>query len=684
MLRASQLAWVCDDAYISFRYARNLLQSGGLDFNSGERVEGYTNFLWTLWSSLGMRLGVSAEAWSMFWGVVCHGATLAILCGLAYARARRLGIVALPVAAALAALHRDWAIYGTSGLETSLLTLLLTAGYAVLVLGAVGPVRAAGAGALFALAILTRPDALLFAVVAGLFVQWAARPRWPATLAYCAVLLALCLPWIAWKWNYYGSLLPNTYFAKSAYRAWYGQGFVYVALYFAKYWVLLCGFALLGVWTISRMRARVSPLSPPEFIRPACFAGLGALAYVGYVMRVGGDFMYARMLIPATPFLIILFEVTLERLTMRRTGARAAVAVLALAGIVVSPGIPQGQRIRGIGDEWEFYRAIDHSASKGVGQRLHGYFHDLPVRIAFTGTQAILVYYSEVSVAIESETGLTDSFIAHQTLPVRGRPGHEKHAPWSYLIESRRVHFILGTGKTLSDTLSAYIPFVPVIFGDYVATVLSWDPAVMDSLSRRGASFPDFVAALDEYVRTMPGFSDSTVNADYLKFRRFYFGHVNDPSRESAFLERLGGRKTIRESAASAPSLGFVPTRERHGTVHRRDPHSLGAARTRAALHRSAGGICSAHAGGAAMDFPAVAPFRSRAWAATPVSTAADQVTTRMNRRRLMTRRAGHTGHSSAARGHGYLAQWIKSRFENRVRPPARAHVVNESTGGDG
>ena len=40
--------FVQDDAYISFRYARNLADGLGLVWNAGERVEGYTNFLWTL------------------------------------------------------------------------------------------------------------------------------------------------------------------------------------------------------------------------------------------------------------------------------------------------------------------------------------------------------------------------------------------------------------------------------------------------------------------------------------------------------------------------------------------------------------------------------------------------------------------------------------------------------------
>ena len=45
----SSVAWfLCDDAFISFRYTRNLLEGHGLVFNPGEYVEGYTNFLWIL------------------------------------------------------------------------------------------------------------------------------------------------------------------------------------------------------------------------------------------------------------------------------------------------------------------------------------------------------------------------------------------------------------------------------------------------------------------------------------------------------------------------------------------------------------------------------------------------------------------------------------------------------------
>ena len=55
--RAIALAWVCDDSFISFRYALNLIEGSGLVYNPGERVEGYSNLLWTLLVALWMRLG---------------------------------------------------------------------------------------------------------------------------------------------------------------------------------------------------------------------------------------------------------------------------------------------------------------------------------------------------------------------------------------------------------------------------------------------------------------------------------------------------------------------------------------------------------------------------------------------------------------------------------------------------
>ena len=49
-------SWTGDDAFISFRYAQNLVEGKGLVYNAGEKVEGYSNFLWTMLVALGMEL----------------------------------------------------------------------------------------------------------------------------------------------------------------------------------------------------------------------------------------------------------------------------------------------------------------------------------------------------------------------------------------------------------------------------------------------------------------------------------------------------------------------------------------------------------------------------------------------------------------------------------------------------
>ena len=66
-----QFNFVTDDAFISFVYAKNLVEHGALVFNLGERVEGYTNFLWTLLVALGLVLKIPAELSSRVLGTLC-------------------------------------------------------------------------------------------------------------------------------------------------------------------------------------------------------------------------------------------------------------------------------------------------------------------------------------------------------------------------------------------------------------------------------------------------------------------------------------------------------------------------------------------------------------------------------------------------------------------------------------
>ena len=62
--------FIQDDAFISFRYARNLVDGHGLVFNPGERVEGYTNFLWTVLMAVSLALDADPVRFSWVVGLL--------------------------------------------------------------------------------------------------------------------------------------------------------------------------------------------------------------------------------------------------------------------------------------------------------------------------------------------------------------------------------------------------------------------------------------------------------------------------------------------------------------------------------------------------------------------------------------------------------------------------------------
>jgi arabinofuranosyltransferase len=537
-------AWTCDDAYIVFRYARNLVNGLGLVFNAGERVEGFTDLLWVLFTTPAFVLGIAPETWANAWGIACYGAVIALL-GFDHARlVRRVPSSAwavLPVAALAAAAHSDWSVWATSGLETSAFTFFLVAGY-VLLVGPRSSGRLAAAGLVFGLASLLRPDGVLPALVGGTFVIAMTRAVKPAA-AYAAGFTTLWLPAAVFRLSYYRSMVPNTYWAKSANLAWWGQGFRYLGLYFEKYGVLALGPALLLLVAL-RWRhedAACRELLKASWLPRVWLAGALAVTYTLYVARVGGDFMYARMLIPATPFLLILFELGFSALPARIPFV--AILGLAAAPAVIPTWIPRpvtgSYFVRGVADEFEFYDLRRTSEVDFRGFVLKRFFDGLPVRALIFGAEVRMVYRAEVPVVVDGD-GLTDRHIARQPLMRRGRPGHERLPDPAYAVLERKIHVVFSQPYYLLAGFPAFIPIVPIRFGPVGGFLLHWDPVMMEAWKRRGAVFEDFPAWLDGYVRRMPSASDETVRNDYERFRHFYFQNVEDKERERPFRARLG------------------------------------------------------------------------------------------------------------------------------------------------
>ena len=96
--------YVKDDTFISMRYARNLALGHGLVFNYGDKLEGYTNFLWVLLTVPAFWLDVEPLRWVK--GMSCLFGQVGLV--VTYVTARFLCGAEGRIWALLAAAFRAW------------------------------------------------------------------------------------------------------------------------------------------------------------------------------------------------------------------------------------------------------------------------------------------------------------------------------------------------------------------------------------------------------------------------------------------------------------------------------------------------------------------------------------------------------------------------------------------------
>jgi hypothetical protein len=194
----------------------------------------------------------------------------------------------------------------------------------------------------------------------------------------------------------------------------------------------------------------------------------------------------------------------------------------------------------GILNEWAFYHDyafLNQTKSREAAALLRRYFEGLPVRLAFYGGQARLMYYLEPPVADECEAGLMDYFTARLPLAKRGKVGHEKKVPLLYMIKERKLHFTVL--HRIPYHWHREIPDVPIRFGWIEGKILHWDPGLLAVLKARGAEFPDFISELDSFLSQMDSMPAAEIKNQYRRFKNFYFDFVPDPERESKIRNRL-------------------------------------------------------------------------------------------------------------------------------------------------
>jgi hypothetical protein len=195
------IAWqalplAAEDAYITFRYARNLSSGNGLIYNPGERVMGFTSPLWAVWNALGIALVHDPVPWSRASGLALDLLTLVVVVRLLERHATR---TAAWCFAGFFALWPYFSAVSVSGMESPLMLALIVLGAALAARGSAwsGPVLGALA--------LTRPEGVASALVIAVWARWRDR----------AVALGVAGLGIGALWAYYGSPIPQSVIAKS-------------------------------------------------------------------------------------------------------------------------------------------------------------------------------------------------------------------------------------------------------------------------------------------------------------------------------------------------------------------------------------------------------------------------------------------------------------------------------------
>ena len=215
IVAAGWMAWLAvyqvDDAFIVYRYARDLARGDGFVFNPGERVEGVTCFLLTLalvpFSFAGLPLPRVAPLLTAIAGLTC-------LTLVARRHAESEGRVRLDtrdlLPALLLAASPAFAYWSVGALETVPYALLL--GLAARHHARERRDGGSASAVWLGLAGLVRPETPL--IVAALGTDRLRTRGLASTLRWLGIVAAFIGPFLLFRRLYFGSWLPNTYFAK--------------------------------------------------------------------------------------------------------------------------------------------------------------------------------------------------------------------------------------------------------------------------------------------------------------------------------------------------------------------------------------------------------------------------------------------------------------------------------------
>lgn len=413
-----------DDAYINYRYAINYLEGHGLVYNIGERVEGYTNFLWTLWIVLAGLAGCD---------LILTGRILGISFGLAnilliffasrewlQAKSKNDAVFISGLCTFLLGAFYSYAYWAGAGLETAAFTLALTLFVLAYSKGSSLAVPTA------VISVLLRPEGMLliaFLVIGELL--WYRRLHL-GIISIIFIIAIFLVPYAIFKINYYGSLLPNTFYAKTTFSLdQVKYGLIYAGRFFYHY-------TAFGLFLIPAIIAAI------KFKGQIRIIAIVLAVFTGYIIVIGGDVLKVHRFFVPIVGLIIVFTVHGIFQFLRK---RIFVFLFCLAVLAWQLLVPRG------------YVNTYHFQEKGLADKVDKLMTELLKADNGNFTLAVstigLVGYRLMGHAVIDLLGLTDIAIArHPEPPVAGLETTWRESKFNsqYILSRQPDYILFSTG----------------------------------------------------------------------------------------------------------------------------------------------------------------------------------------------------------------------------------------------
>jgi arabinofuranosyltransferase len=301
-----------DDAMISMRYAWNFSHGSGLVWNTGERVEGYSNLLMTLIMSLAtwgldkrnavLAIQILGIPTVLLSGFLAKAIALEVFKKNANSKILAFGVFFCTI------IYYPLSYWSLMGNETGLVIVLTLSGVYLTIKWTQTQVLRdlVFSAILFGLAFLTRNDAMIFAMVNFAYLTWVVitenKKNGVRNLAIAFLILTLFIvAQLAFRQLYYGELVPNTYtlkIGKIPLPVRLNDGLLYIYHFARETWMFLV-LTLLGAFLI-RGRFKWLPI------------GFLIIAIIYEVWTGGDTFLYWRFILPSIPLIIILSTGTLD------------------------------------------------------------------------------------------------------------------------------------------------------------------------------------------------------------------------------------------------------------------------------------------------------------------------------------------------------------------------------------